>query len=363
MPDRRPACAVRGPAAVLLAAALLSAAGCPTRPAVPSAAGPAAGLDALLAAARAQDVPALVEVGADWCPTCHQLAREVFERAADRLPADRFVAGGVDFDSDEGQAVAARYRVMGLPTTLVLDPDGHELGRIEGYETVDRYLTDLRRILDGEDPSADLLERFAAAPDDPALLVEVGHLRLARGAEEDGLRLLERARELDAENATGAWTDATRTLGRWFYRVRGDHERALAYYREGAERTAGTDAAWGFQWWVALSLRALGRSDEALAGLDALIDAHPDRAEPAALKAEYLLMTDGDAATGLGLAREATRLAPDDDWNHYLVAALAERLGDAETAVSAIRRALERAPDKAIYLHMLERLTRSAAAP
>ncbi|NMC69219.1 MAG: hypothetical protein GYA57_04005 [Myxococcales bacterium] len=363
MPDRRPVFLVRGPTAALLAAALLAAAGCPAPPAVPASDRPETALDALLSTARTQDVAALVQVEADWCPTCHQLAREVFEQAADRLPSDRFVAGSIDFDSDEGQAVSVRYRVMGLPTTLLLDPDGHELGRIEGFETVDGYLTELRRILDGEDLSAELLERLAASPDDPALLVEVGHLRLTRGAEEDGLRLLERARALDPENAAGAWADATRTLGRWFYRVRHDRERALAYYREGAERTAGTDAAWGFHWWVALSLQALGRPDEALAGLDGLIAAQPERAEPAALKAEYLLTTGGDAAAGLALAREAARLAPEDDWNHYLAAALAERLGDTDAAVSAIRRALELAPEKAIYLHMLERLTRSATAP
>lgn len=354
--------APRPTAAALLATAALAAA-CPAPPAAPAPGLRETGLDALLAAARAQDVAALVEVSADWCPTCHQLAREVFEEAADRLPSDRFVAGSIDFDGDEGQAVSVRYRVMGLPTTLLLDPEGNELGRIEGYETVDQYVSELRRILDGEDLSADLLERFAAAPDDPALLVEVGHLRLARGEEEEGLRLLERARALDADNAAGAWADATRTLGRWFYRVRRDRDRALAYYREGADRTAGTDAAWSFHWWVALSLDALGRPDEALAGLDALIAARPDRAEPAALKAEYLLMTGGDAVVGLALAREATRLAPEDDWNHYLVAALAERLGDADAAVAAVRRALELAPDRAMYLHMLERLTRPTAAP
>jgi tetratricopeptide (TPR) repeat protein len=306
---------------------------------------------------------ALVEVGADWCPTCHQLAREVFEQSADRLPADRFVSGGIDFDGDEGQAVAVRYRVMGLPTTLLLDPDGSELGRIEGYETVDQYLAELRQILDGADLSAELLERFALAPDNPPLLVEVGHLRLAQGQEEEGLRLLERARALDPENAAAAWSDATRTLGRWFYRVRHDYERALGYYREGATRTAGTDAAWGFHWWVALALDALGRSDEAQAGLDALIAAQPGLAEPPALKAEFLLMTGGDAAAALALAREATRLAPDDDWNHYLVAVLADRQGDAAAATAAARKAVELAPGKAIYEHLLERLTRPPAAP
>lgn len=321
------------------------------------------GLDSLLAAARTQGLTALLEVGADWCPVCHQLEREVFERSADRLPTDRLVGGRIDFDTDEGQAIAARYRVLGLPTTLLLDPAGNELGRIEGYETVAGYVAALRRILGGDDLSAELLERFALAPDDAALLAQVGRLRLARGQEEEGLQLLERARARDPENTAGAWADATRTLGRWYYRVRHDHERALAYNREGAERTAGTDAAWGFHWWVALSRRALGRDDEAVAGLDALVAAEPKRAEPPALKAEYLLLTEGDAVAGLALAREAARRAPTDDWNHYLVAALAERLGDGAAAVAAARQAVALAPGKAIYEHLLERLTRPASAP
>jgi tetratricopeptide (TPR) repeat protein len=316
-----------------------------------------AGLPETLAAARAQGASVLVEVYATWCPTCHQLEHDVFQASAGRLPADRLVGVRIDFDTPAGQEVATGYRVMGLPTTLVLDADGKELGRIEGYETVDGWVAALGKALAGHDESAEILARFARSPGDPELTAQAGAVELARGNEDEGLRLLEQARKLDPDATKDAYLDATRTLGRWFFRVRHQHERALAYFRDGAAKAGDTDAGWGFQYWTAMSLHALGRADEAQALLDRLIAAHAGRAEPVALKAEVLYMVGGDDDAALALAREAARIDPTDDWNHYLVAVLCERLGDRTAAATAARRAVELAPDKAIYLHLLERLS------
>jgi tetratricopeptide (TPR) repeat protein len=315
------------------------------------------GLEQLLATARAQQTSALVEVYATWCPTCHQLERDVFDADPGRLPADRLVGLRIDFDTPAGQELATSYRVMGLPTTLILDADGKELGRVEGFEDSDSWLASLDKALARHDDSVDALARFAAAPDDPQAMADAGAVHLARGEEEQGLALLVRARELDPTDARQAYSAATRTLGRWFFRVRHQYERALGYFRDGAAKAGDTDAGWGFQYWTAMSLRALGRPDEALALFDRLIADHAGRAEPVSLKAEYLYMIGGDDAAALTLAREAAQDAPTDDWNHYLVAVLAERTGDRAAALAAVRRAIELAPDKAIYEHLLRRLS------
>ena len=347
--------------ACLLAVAACAAVACRKTPAPPRWSWQPGGLSEVLAAARAQGMSALVLVDASWCPTCHQLERDVFERNAGRVPADRIVGVRIDFDTPAGQEVAASYRVMGLPTSLVLDASGKELGRIEGFETADGWLAALDGALAGKDESTAVLARFAKSPDDPALAAEAGAVRLAHGEEEEGIRLLEQVRSTRGDAARKPGIDATRTLGRWFFRVRHDDERALAFFQDGAARAAGDDAAWGFHYWTAMTLRELRRPDEALALLDRLATEHVGLAEPIALKAEYLYMVGGDDAHALELARKAAELKPTDDWNHYLVGVLAERTGDREGALAAARRAVELAPDEAIYAHLLERLEKLPA--
>jgi tetratricopeptide (TPR) repeat protein len=314
------------------------------------------GLSDALTVARTEERAVLVAVEAAWCPTCHQLERDVFERSAGRLPADRLVGVKIDFDTPEGQAVVERYRVIGLPTTLLLEANGKERGRVEGYEDVDSYVAGVREALEGADRCAAALARLALAPDDPAGNAEAGAALLARGDEAEGLRLLERARTLDPDNGKKVFIEATRTIGRYYFRVKHQYDRALAHFQEGAARAGDTDAAWGFRYWTAMTLRAAGRADEASALLDRLVAENPGRPEPVAVQAEYLYMTGGDGATALRLARDAARLAPTDDWNHYLVAVLAERTGDRASALAEARRAVELAPGEAIYEHLLARL-------
>jgi tetratricopeptide (TPR) repeat protein len=319
------------------------------------------GLDQLLAAARAQGAAALLEVYASWCPTCHQLEHDVFDENVRRLPADRLVGGRIDFDTPAGQDLAVRYRVMGLPTTLVLDADGNEKGRILGYETVDAWVDGLNKALAGADETATALAALAGSPDDPKANANAGAARLARGEEAEGIRLLQRARDLDSDSEKEVYADATRTLGRYFFRIKHQYDRALAYFQEGAAQAGDSDAGWGFHYWIAMSLRALGKPDAALAWLQRLVVEHPGAADPVSIEAEYLYMTGGKDADALALAQRAAQLEPTDDWNHYLVGVLAERTDDHALAVEAARRAVQLAPGKAIYEHLLERLTRPAS--
>ncbi|MBI5501530.1 MAG: thioredoxin family protein [Deltaproteobacteria bacterium] len=320
------------------------------------------GLAEVLAAARAQGAMALVEVYASWCPTCHELEQEVFSDNAARVPADRIVGVRVDFDTPAGQEVATNYRVMGLPTSLVLDASGKEISRIEGYETVDGWLASLEQALAGKDDYAAVLARYEAKPDDAELAAEAGAVKLARGEEEEGIRILEEVRAKAGAPPKAVFA-ATRTLGRWFFRVRHQYDRALAYFQDGVARAGDDNAAWGFQWWTAMSLKELGRPDEALALFERLMGEHPGMAQPVGLMAEYLYTIGGDDVRAIELARRAAELGPTDDWNHYLVAVLAERMGDATAALDAVRRALELKPGEAIYAHLMERLQNPAPAP
>ncbi|TDD17582.1 thioredoxin [Kribbella turkmenica] len=60
------------------------------------------------------DQPVLVDFWAEWCPPCHQIAPVLAQ-----IEAERNDLTVVKLNSDENPAVAARYRVMALPTLML----------------------------------------------------------------------------------------------------------------------------------------------------------------------------------------------------------------------------------------------------
>jgi cytochrome c-type biogenesis protein len=133
------------PSAGLSPAGTVGAAGAtPARPNLPSAPAPTAGIEAALAAAAAPR-PSVVEVVSEACPVCERMAPVV--AAAKRRCAGRHLTIETrKVESAEGAALARRHAVRGVPTFLLLDATGGEVGRLVGEQplaALERAMLDL----------------------------------------------------------------------------------------------------------------------------------------------------------------------------------------------------------------------------
>jgi len=83
-------------------------------------------LPAALAAARGRAV--LVELYADWCPSCVVWKEQVFSRSDVQAAMTPFVLLQVDASefTPAMQALMADYGLAGLPAILLFDPEGRE---------------------------------------------------------------------------------------------------------------------------------------------------------------------------------------------------------------------------------------------
>lgn len=81
--------------------------------------------------------------GSDWCGWCKKLEEDVFSRSEfEKYAEANLVMVELDFprtrmQSDDlkkqNQELKAKYGTSGFPNTIILNSDGKEIGRIDGY--------------------------------------------------------------------------------------------------------------------------------------------------------------------------------------------------------------------------------------
>jgi thioredoxin:protein disulfide reductase len=100
--------------------------------------------EALLAAAKDEGRPVMIDFYADWCAACKELDKHVYVHPAVRAEAGRFTNVKIDAtdDTDGLREIQARFGVVGLPTVAFLNSQGHTCPepRVTGFIEAERYL-------------------------------------------------------------------------------------------------------------------------------------------------------------------------------------------------------------------------------
>lgn len=127
---------------------------------------------------REQGRPLWVQFQGPWCPYCRQMEATTFvSMPVIRLARERFVC--VSIRSDLRPDLVSRFRVTGLPTALVLAPDGRILARREGYADPLTFATVLQGAADRCPVAASgpAVEEVALGGYCPVNLVRTGTLK------------------------------------------------------------------------------------------------------------------------------------------------------------------------------------------
>lgn len=97
-------------------------------------------VDAAFSLAKASKKPLFLYWGAVWCPPCNQVKATIFNRQDFIDKSRHFVPVYLDGDSPGAQKLAARFKVRGYPTMILLKADGSEITRLPGEVDAERYV-------------------------------------------------------------------------------------------------------------------------------------------------------------------------------------------------------------------------------
>lgn len=88
--------------------------------------------ETLVAQARVEGRPVLIDFFADWCIPCKQIDKTLFSEPAVVAKAEQFTALKADLtknNSEQVKSLRKKFNVHGVPTVILLDSDGNEYKR------------------------------------------------------------------------------------------------------------------------------------------------------------------------------------------------------------------------------------------
>ncbi len=125
------------------------------------------------ATARGAGKPVFLYWGADWCPPCHNLKKNVFTRPEFLTAITNFVPVYLDGDTDRAQLWAEKYGIAGYPTVILFSPVGVELFRMPSDVTSERYGALLQAAIKEFRPVRQILSEVTAGEPRDASLTDL----------------------------------------------------------------------------------------------------------------------------------------------------------------------------------------------
>ncbi len=84
--------------------------------------------------AKAENKYIFLDAYTDWCTWCKVMDKEMFtDPEVAPFINEHFIPLKINFEETFGQKLAAKFRVIGFPTTLIFNPESQLVTKIEGY--------------------------------------------------------------------------------------------------------------------------------------------------------------------------------------------------------------------------------------
>jgi thiol-disulfide isomerase/thioredoxin len=132
----------------------------------------------------------LLDFTAIWCPGCVRNKGEIFSKSEFKKLSQNIIKVKVDTDLYENFQYSEKYKVVGIPTLILLNADNQEIDRLVGFEPMDRVGTFITTAQKDPTPIQDWTKLDASA--DPKIQLRAGQRLMAAGLNAEAIPLLSR---------------------------------------------------------------------------------------------------------------------------------------------------------------------------
>lgn len=163
----------------------------------------------ILAMAKEQGKPVMVDVWTDWCVWCVELDNLVYARPEVYEYANNNIINfKIDAEKGEGVDFAKKYSINGFPTILFLDSDGNEIDRLVGYFPAEQFKIYMTDYSSGVNTVKDLEAKLKANSEDFEALYKMAEKKLFSDKPDEAKQLCRKIIDSDPGNSSGRKDDA-----------------------------------------------------------------------------------------------------------------------------------------------------------
>jgi thioredoxin-like negative regulator of GroEL len=314
-------------------------------------------LEQALNKAKAEHKLVFVDVGAYWCPPCHELDEKVFTQPAfAEWLSTRMIAVHIDAEKGEGPELVERYNVQAYPTMLVLEASGIEKGRVVDFVESQELIGKLEAIGKGGNVLAELEQAAKDKPDDVEARYRLGHAYALAARREEADSVFANVVAADPENTAGFASKVFYDRSQFFTLKLDDNPEGtiaeLAALQQKYPDSAEATKAYRL---MGRAYCKLGKTDEAVAALEAMIAKDPADVNLKSSYGWFAFRENCRPDAGLKAVLAGIEQDPKSADLRYLEAELRRLTGDPKGALAAIQKASELEPDSAYYKRQVRR--------
>jgi thiol-disulfide isomerase/thioredoxin len=165
-------------------------------------------LDEVLAKAKTEGKPILLEFSTGWCHPCQMFKKDYLPMPEVQQALSAYVFQVYDAEHGNGATVAAKYKVNGFPTFLIVDEHGEVHDRQGGLGEASQWVHWAKAGQVMALSEAQIKARLEKTSVDAQTLYAAGRWHLAHDHADLAIDLFDRASKADADGKAGVQADA-----------------------------------------------------------------------------------------------------------------------------------------------------------
>lgn len=161
--------------------------------------------DTALERSKSEKKPIIADMYTDWCSWCKKLDRDTFANPAlIQKMAEQYVWLKLNTETEEdGIRLQKAFHIVSYPTILILDADGQEIDRIDGYLPADKFQQAIEHYIRSSDSLGKIRAKAELQPDAVKAHFVLARKYLERKEYDKAEAVFRRIIKLDPENKQG----------------------------------------------------------------------------------------------------------------------------------------------------------------